>query len=235
MTAGDCWGLQPDVVLRIAVVPAGDKMLLVWLRGNAYATAEFTARLDSFEQMLASIRFSDRPVQTTVATTVAPAAAASPVGAGGAAVHPPGVLVEQAFAGSFGEKPIDLEPLEGTSASSTHGAARQFASGPTPARRQWARSARAAGTGRAHVGPGASVEDDACLAAVARVGRAADIPLEQARRQLTDHQPAVEAGDEAGVHRPSPTRPDGDHRILDRSVLGPTYQDGDGPSGQVGN
>ena len=87
MTAGDCWGLQPDVIVRIAVIPAGDKTMLVWLRGNASAPEEYTAHLASFEQMLASIRFSVRPVQppvattvqTTMQTTMAPSATASPI------------------------------------------------------------------------------------------------------------------------------------------------------------
>ena len=68
MTAGDCWGLQPDVILRIAVLPAGDKTLLVWLRGNAIAPEEYTTHLASFEQMLASIRFTDAPVQPPATT-----------------------------------------------------------------------------------------------------------------------------------------------------------------------
>ena len=87
MTAGDCWGLQPDVIVRIAVIPTGDKTMLVWLRGNALAPEEYSAHLASFEQMLASIRFSVRPVQPPVATTVqstmqttmAPSATASPI------------------------------------------------------------------------------------------------------------------------------------------------------------
>ncbi len=57
MAAADCWGLQPDLILRIAVITAGDTTVLVWLRGNAFATDEFTAHLESFEQMVASVRF----------------------------------------------------------------------------------------------------------------------------------------------------------------------------------
>lgn len=79
MTAGDCWGLQPDFALRIAVIPAGDKTLIVWLRSEAQATEEFSAHLDSFEQMLASIRFRDRTVLTPAKTTMAPSTAVSPV------------------------------------------------------------------------------------------------------------------------------------------------------------
>ena len=83
MTADDCWGLQPDLILRIAVIPVSDKTLLVWLRGNAFAPEEFTTHLASFEQMLASIRFSDAPVQpppaNTVQTTIASSTAVSAV------------------------------------------------------------------------------------------------------------------------------------------------------------
>jgi hypothetical protein len=72
MGAGDCYGLQPDLVLRIAVVDVGDKTLLVWLRTSRNATVEdrrTAAR--SFEQMLASVRFSNRAVQAAPAKPAA--------------------------------------------------------------------------------------------------------------------------------------------------------------------
>jgi hypothetical protein len=72
MAAGDCYGLQPDLVLRIAVVTVGDKTLLVWLRTSHNATVEDrTTASTSFEQMLASVRFSNRAVQATPAGPVA--------------------------------------------------------------------------------------------------------------------------------------------------------------------
>ena len=71
--AGDCFGLQPDLTLRIAVIDADDTTLLAWLRHTGTevtedAAAEFTA----FEEMLASITFrDDAPVTTTAAPAVA--------------------------------------------------------------------------------------------------------------------------------------------------------------------
>jgi len=40
MAAPDCFGLQPDLVLRIAVVDVGDKALLIWLRNDRNSTAD---------------------------------------------------------------------------------------------------------------------------------------------------------------------------------------------------
>jgi hypothetical protein len=65
MAAPDCFGLQQDLVLRIAVVNVAGKTLLVWLRHDRSVSADVMAKdVTSFEQMLASIRFSTRPVQT---------------------------------------------------------------------------------------------------------------------------------------------------------------------------
>ena len=55
MAAADCFGLQPDVVLRIAVVDAGDQTILIWLR-NTVGVDE-ADQLEDFEQMLSTIRF----------------------------------------------------------------------------------------------------------------------------------------------------------------------------------
>lgn len=67
MAAGDCFGLQPDLSLRIAVIDDGDKTLLVWLRTNVGVDA--AVELASFDQMLASIRFSDRDVEAPVSSS----------------------------------------------------------------------------------------------------------------------------------------------------------------------
>jgi hypothetical protein len=70
MAAPDCFGLQPDLVLRIAVVDVGDKALLIWLRNDRNSTADAMKKsLKSFERMLASIRFSERTAQTSSAPT----------------------------------------------------------------------------------------------------------------------------------------------------------------------
>ena len=72
MGAGDCYGLQPDLVLRIAVVKVGDQTLLVWLRTSRSATVQDRrTAFTSFEQMLASVRFSNRAVQATPAGSAA--------------------------------------------------------------------------------------------------------------------------------------------------------------------
>ena len=55
MAPADCFGLQPDLKLRIAVIDAGDETLLVWVRDLRGASAEY----ESFESMLASIRFDE--------------------------------------------------------------------------------------------------------------------------------------------------------------------------------
>jgi hypothetical protein len=67
--AADCFGLQPDLVLRLAVVDTGDKPLLIWLRNN---TVNQTTEVDSFEQMLTTVQFKDRAVEASPLTTTAP-------------------------------------------------------------------------------------------------------------------------------------------------------------------
>ena len=64
MTAEDCFGLQPDLALRIAVIDAGGR-----------DTARLGARhprhhleYDSFDAVLASLRFDDQRQPTTVTT-----------------------------------------------------------------------------------------------------------------------------------------------------------------------
>lgn len=56
MTAADCYGVQPGLVLRIAVIDIDGTTLLAWARateGNPENAEEFA----DFEQMLASMRF----------------------------------------------------------------------------------------------------------------------------------------------------------------------------------
>lgn len=77
--AEDCFGLQPDFLLRMAVVPVRGKNLLIWLRlDKNTAPAEATARMSAFETMLSSITFSDRAPTPTTSET-ATAVAASPL------------------------------------------------------------------------------------------------------------------------------------------------------------
>jgi hypothetical protein len=53
--AEGCFGVQPDLILRIAVIPVGDSTLLAWARTNK--TFPDPAFLAMFEGMLKSVRF----------------------------------------------------------------------------------------------------------------------------------------------------------------------------------
>ena len=72
MAASDCFGLQPDFILRIAVVDTGDKPLLIWLRNNVGAADNHTNETESFTHMLTSLHFSDRAVQAPAAPIATP-------------------------------------------------------------------------------------------------------------------------------------------------------------------
>ena len=62
----DCYGLQPDLSLRMAVIPRGSRTLLVWLRtGINLAEATRVNNVKAFDAILTSIRFSDRAVEAT--------------------------------------------------------------------------------------------------------------------------------------------------------------------------
>jgi hypothetical protein len=55
---GDCFGLQPEFSLRIAVVHVKDKTLLIWLRtSTGMDPVEMKAKTQAFEDMLVSVRF----------------------------------------------------------------------------------------------------------------------------------------------------------------------------------
>jgi hypothetical protein len=53
--AEGCFGVQPDLILRIAVIPVGNSTLLAWARTNS--TFPDPAFLAMFEKMLKSVRF----------------------------------------------------------------------------------------------------------------------------------------------------------------------------------
>ena len=68
LSAADCFGLQPDVIIRMAVIDVDGQTLLVWvrdIRGDDSQTIEY----DSFDAMLASIRFLDEGAPTTTTVT----------------------------------------------------------------------------------------------------------------------------------------------------------------------
>jgi hypothetical protein len=53
--AEGCFGVQPDLILRVAVIPVGNSTLLAWARTNK--TSPDPAFLAMFETMLKSVRF----------------------------------------------------------------------------------------------------------------------------------------------------------------------------------
>ena len=67
LAAADCFGLQPDLSLRLAVVEVGDHPLLIWVRDINGVDAEY----DTFDAMLSSLQFgepadiSDQPAAST--------------------------------------------------------------------------------------------------------------------------------------------------------------------------
>lgn len=71
--AGDCYGLQPDLTLRMAVIDADGTTLLAWLRHNGTeVTEDATAEFAAFETMLSTVTFRDEaPVTTTTVPGVA--------------------------------------------------------------------------------------------------------------------------------------------------------------------
>ncbi|MEP7369811.1 MAG: hypothetical protein ABI662_09165 [Dermatophilaceae bacterium] len=72
--AAECFGLQPELSLRIAVTSVQGKTLLVWLRMPTGAPlADATARRQAFEAMLKNIKFSSRDVANPSASSSSPA------------------------------------------------------------------------------------------------------------------------------------------------------------------
>jgi len=70
MLAAACFGLQPEYSLRMAVTQVDGRTLLLWLRTPTGVSADQVSRYRaSFEAMLASVRFSARPVQTSTSPT----------------------------------------------------------------------------------------------------------------------------------------------------------------------
>jgi len=68
-----CFGLQPELQLRIAVLKAHDRTILIWLRTDkGMKAADLAAKVASFNDLLASIRFSSRPVQTATSAASTP-------------------------------------------------------------------------------------------------------------------------------------------------------------------
>jgi hypothetical protein len=62
LAAGEgCFGIQPNLSLRIAVLSVNDQTLLIWLRTDAAADPQDTAaKVALFQAMLSSLRFRDQ-------------------------------------------------------------------------------------------------------------------------------------------------------------------------------
>jgi len=60
VAAEECYGLQPDLTLRMAVIDAGDVTLLAWLRhAGTEETGDAAGEFAAFEDMLATVSFRD--------------------------------------------------------------------------------------------------------------------------------------------------------------------------------
>ena len=69
MFAADCFGLQPDRTIRLAVIDTDAGPLLIWVRDVRGVDAEY----ESFDAMLNSLHFRDAAEPTAGDTTSAPA------------------------------------------------------------------------------------------------------------------------------------------------------------------
>jgi len=63
MTPADCYGLQPEVVMRLAVVTTNGSPLLIWLRNDVDNKPDMKAEAERFAQFLAGVHFSGRAPQ----------------------------------------------------------------------------------------------------------------------------------------------------------------------------
>jgi hypothetical protein len=72
VAAPDCFGLQPDLVLRIAVVTTDQGPLLIWLRNRVEDQPDMTAEAQRFDALLAGIRFSSRAPEPVPVATESP-------------------------------------------------------------------------------------------------------------------------------------------------------------------
>lgn len=71
ISPSDCFGLQPDLILRLAVVRTDRGPLLIWLRNQVSADPDMATEAQHFIQLLSGVHFSARSPQ------VAPARAAT--------------------------------------------------------------------------------------------------------------------------------------------------------------
>jgi hypothetical protein len=70
LSPGDCFGPQPDLSLRMAVIDVNDQALLIWLRQTAASVSPDLLR--AFDQMLNSVTFANRAVALPAAASTGP-------------------------------------------------------------------------------------------------------------------------------------------------------------------
>jgi hypothetical protein len=67
ISAGDCFGLQPEVIARLAVITADQGPLLIWLRNDVDNHPDMKVETQRFAQFLAGVHFSERAPQAAPA------------------------------------------------------------------------------------------------------------------------------------------------------------------------
>jgi hypothetical protein len=76
LSAPDCYGLQPGLILRLAVIDTGDRPLLAWLRHERGVNdAGMAKEFASFQTMLATVHF--RPARAVAGASQPPAGASA--------------------------------------------------------------------------------------------------------------------------------------------------------------
>jgi hypothetical protein len=63
VSAADCFGLQPEFVLRLAVITTDHGPLLIWLRNSVAKNPDMKTETARFDQFLAGVHFSGRSPQ----------------------------------------------------------------------------------------------------------------------------------------------------------------------------
>jgi hypothetical protein len=63
ISPGDCFGLQPELVIRLAVITTDRGPLLIWLRNNVDKNPDMKTEVARFDQFLAGVHFSGRSPQ----------------------------------------------------------------------------------------------------------------------------------------------------------------------------
>jgi hypothetical protein len=72
IAADSCFGLQPDKLIRLAVIPTDTGPLLIWLRTNTADNPDMAADAKLLDDLLATLRFADRQPEASPADTAGP-------------------------------------------------------------------------------------------------------------------------------------------------------------------